>query len=177
MTIEFMSNRFMQGNPRKSNGLSVTKDGDKTSMSYRWGGSDREVIAEIIRKKDSEDFTLILYPRRGVGKTTHNNRIWGVLKAVCVAKDGVNFSWRDMRYSSHVRYQIYVEDRKLNVNYELSRPLKFNYTNGNLVIDYEDLESKAFQEGEQPVVVKVDKNSNENIQNGLDRLTNILTTV
>lgn len=178
MTIESMCDRFLEGKPRSGSYMCVTQEEDTTTLSYKWGGTSRAVIAEIIRKKDSEDYTLILHPRpSGFGKTSHNNRIWGVLKSVCTSKSGVNFNWRDMRYSSHVRYQIYIEDRKLNVNYELSRPIRFNYNNGNLVIDYDALESNAFRGEEQPVAVRVNKNSNENIQNGLDRLTNILSTV
>jgi hypothetical protein len=143
--------------------------GDRIVLSYNYE-SEENLIAEILNKKEEDNYVLILYPRpSGRGKTSHNNRIWGVLKEI-------GGDYNNMRYSSYIRYCQYVNDKRLQIDYQLEeRPLKFNCVGGKLFIDYANLESHATPKEEQPPVVE--PNDNGNIKNELDRLTNILTTI
>lgn len=166
MTIDYVCRRFVEGKPIRGAYMGASIDGEKEVLSHRWAGTDRGLIAEIVNRKENGDFTLILHPRSGVYKTSHNNRIWGVLLAV---------GRSDVRYSCHVRYNIWIHDRKLDINYNLERPIKFNYRNGKLLIDYADLESHVTPKEEQKPVVE--PSDNNNIKNELARISTILTTV
>lgn len=171
MTINFIGEQFVKGRSIKGAYMSVDNYGDKTVLSYRYNRNNEGTIAEIVDRKENGDFTLILHPRpNSWGKTSHNNRIWGVL----IALAGENR--RDIRYTSFVRYNIIIADRKLDVEYALrERPIKFNYKGGQLLIDYKDLESHAVPPEERTAVVA--PNSNNNIKNEMERLNTILATV
>jgi hypothetical protein len=169
MTINYVCKRFIEGNPIKGAYMGVEIEGNKEVLYHRWSGTNKGPIAEIVDRQENGDFTLVLHPHVNYGKTTHNNRIWGVL----IALGG---DYQNMRYNSYVRYDVIVHDKKLDVDYHLTgEPLKFNYKEGKLVVDYDDLESHA--EPKQEEVKVVEPSDNNNIKNEVERLTNILATV
>lgn len=170
MTINYVCKRFVQGNPLKGSYMGVEEVDGREILQHRWSGVNKGPIAEIVNRKENGDFTLILYPHVNYGKTSHNNRIWGVLAALGGEER------RDIRYTSFVRYDVIVFDRKLDVEYHLvNRPLKMNYRGGELVVDYRDLESNAHPQEEKEKVTE--PNSNDNIKSNIEKLNNILTTV
>lgn len=169
MTIDYVVKRFVQGTPIKGAYMGVEKDGNREILCHRWSGTNKGPIAEIVNRKENGDFTLLLHPHVNYGKTTHNNRIWAVLMAIGGSDR------RDVRYTSFVRYDVIVLDRKLNVEYHLTeRPLKLKYRGGKLVVDYLHLENQAEPREEVKVFEPSDNN---NIKNEMERLTNILATV
>jgi hypothetical protein len=171
MTINYVCERFIKGRPIKGAYMGVENIDGREILYHRWSGSNKGPIAEIVDRKDNGDLTLILHPHVNYGKTSHNNRIWGVLVALAGEER------RDMRYTSFVRYDVIVYDRKLNVEYHLTeRPLKLKYRGGKLFIDYAELESHATPKEEQ-VVVAAEPNSNNNIKTEMGRLDTILATV
>lgn len=170
MTINYVCKRFVEGSPIKGAYMGVEKVDNKEVLSHRWSGTDKGPIAEIVDRKENGDFTLILHPHVNYGKTSHNNRIWGVLQILGGDER------RDIRYTSFVRYDVIVFDRKLDVEYHLvNRPLKLNYRGGKLAVDYRDLESNAHPQEEKEKVVE--PSDNNNVKNEMERLTNILATV
>jgi hypothetical protein len=170
MTINYVCKRFIEGNPIKGAYMGVEKEGNKEVLYHRWSGTNKGPIAEIIDRKDNGDFTLVLHPHVNYGKTTHNNRIWGVLIALA------GEDYQSMRYNSYVRYDVIVHDKKLDIDYHMVNwPLKFNYKGGNLLIDYNDLEAHTQPQEEVKPVREPD--DNDNIKAQTERLTNILATV
>lgn len=170
MTINYVCERFVKGRPIKGAYMGVEIVDGREILHHRWSGTNKGPVAEIVNRKENGDFTLLLHPHVNYGKTSHNNRIWGVL----VALAGENR--REIRYTSFVRYDVIVCDRKLNVEYHLtSNPLKFKYKGGQLFLDYADLENYATPKEERVVVAE--PNNNNNIKNEMERLNTILTTV
>lgn len=171
MTIQYVCKRFVKGSPIKGAYMGVEEVDGKEVLQHRWSGTNKGPIAEILNRKENGDFDLLIYPNVRYGKTSHNNRVYGVLQALA------GEDYRDIRYTSFVRYDVIVYDRKLEVEYHLKEnPLKIKYRGGKLVVDYAELESHAVPQEEKPVVAAQPKD-NDNIKNIVANLSTILTTV
>lgn len=141
-------------------------------MKARWEGrtmrltyrTSDNLIAEIYDYKNKHNYRLRLHPlTEQYGVTSYNNRLYQVLRSV--QSDDTT------RYSTFVHYGLHLYDRKLCVRYSLSKhPIELQFTDGNLVIDYQQLESNAVETAPKPVEL----DTNSNLQTVNDRLTTII---
>lgn len=162
----------------KRSGCYMRSEYDPTTktQTLRNTFGDNAPIAEIYDIVDKNNYRLRLHPKqqRYVGKTSHNNRLYQVLRSIQHPQG--NTDWELFRYSTHVQYTIKVYDRKLNISYNLEdRPLEFQFTDGRLTIDYQQLERGANPTQPAPVAVELD--ANDNLTSVDNKLTAILAGV
>lgn len=141
-------------------------EGQTMRLTYRTSGNP---IAEIYDYTNKHNYRLRLHPlTEEYGVTSHNNRLRQVLRSI--QGDA------PPRYSTFVHYGLQLYDRKLCVRYMFGKhPIELQLTDGNLVIDYQQLESNAVETPIAPKPVELDTNSN--LQTVNDRLTTIIQGV
>ena len=162
MRIIDITNKFV--NVRDCRGADMVSrfNSETTSQMLTYKGSG-DPIAEIYEYKSCKNFRLRLFPNAHYsGRISHNHRLHAVLQSIQMPDTGER-KWDLFRYSTFIRYSVKVYDRKLNIEYELKRPMEFIFRDGRLTIDYAHLESLAFPEDTAVGTVPVpSENSNLN---------------
>jgi hypothetical protein len=173
MRIKTITDKFV--NRKQSAGcyMQVRNQEGVTTIRYRLSGNP---IAEIYDYKDSNNYRLRVYPcKERYGRNGHNNRVGQILRSVQMIHDR---DWANIRYDTFIHYSLRVHDRKLNAEYVLEKyPLELVYRDGKLMLDYQSLESHAYEDESPTPVVIIEPNANSNLASVSNKLTAILAGV